>query len=940
MKFQVVVASSYWSLSGVNIFSENLVRGLRRIGVDAHLLLTEQHSNLVTIGDSLMPLPSDIPVEFLPVKPNEQWGSHWGAMIRYLEDRAPCVYVPNADWRHSCICPRLSRRVSVVGVVHSDDPLHYDHVRRLGDYWDAVATVSKTVAQKTAKVNDSVKHRIVTIPIGVESAKNYPERDFSKPRPLRLIYHGLLIQRQKRIFDLPRILEALQRAQVPFEMTIAGAGEQQDQLLNDCKSFVEDGTLHFLGLVPHSEMLKILEEQDVFLMTSEFEGMPNALLEAMGRGCVPVVTDIHSGIPELIRHESNGYLVTVGDIRAFAEHLTCLQQNSDLLEKMSRSAYRTIESGPFNVTHMAKEYHALFRRVLVKSKFHLYRRPVGPMVSPPASVDGVNIFPVKYYKKVKGVGQFLSDWDWDDFRRTMYLMGESHKPEWRKTLPRFQVIAAVPGTNLSGIPVFSQNLVAGLNERGIQSRVLLTEPDYNFPFEVPVDRLALESSDSLGARWGSMIQYLEHAATCVYIPNNDWRNACVVPKLSNNISVVGIAHKDDAEYYENVTRYGRYWNAIVAVSRKIAASIREQNPNLANRIITISYGTSIPPALPVREWRNGQKLRIVYHGSLLQTQKRILDLPRILERLNHQGTSAELIVAGNGPDIESFVEASKVLIEKGWIRFLGALPHKEVLPLLEQQDVFLMTSEFEGMPQALLEAMGRGCIPVVSEVASGIPELIKNGVNGFTAPVGDIDTFVERLAGLSRELGLRQTMSQRAYETIRDGPFQTKDMIKDYVELFQTTLYDAKYKFYRRPRGTIFAPEFHAASSSYKVPRVGVFPSRADYEDFYNRVWIGTENKHFHWLKRYRRKTRNLYWRETRRFRSSFHDVQNAFSKISESLQRDRTRFSESFTESKRLLRKRVKKARRLGFSRELLNALKSKGRSLRHRRHKSRARK
>ena len=58
--------------------------------------------------------------------------------------------------------------------------------------------------------------------------------------------------------------------------------------------------------------MQILEQQDAYILTSEFEGMPNALNEAMARGCVPVVTDIRSGIPELVRYGVNGYRVPVG----------------------------------------------------------------------------------------------------------------------------------------------------------------------------------------------------------------------------------------------------------------------------------------------------------------------------------------------------------------------------------------------------------------------------------------------------------------------------------------------------------------------------------------------------------------------------------------------------------------------------------------------------
>ena len=128
------------------------MRGLNARRIAAHVLVTEQSCDLVSITGMSIPGPADVPTALFPVEQPDSWGNHWAAMIRYLEDRGPCIYIPNHDWRHSCISPRLSRQVSVVGVVHSDDPLHYDHVARLGRFWDAIVTVSPTLQRKVTQL--------------------------------------------------------------------------------------------------------------------------------------------------------------------------------------------------------------------------------------------------------------------------------------------------------------------------------------------------------------------------------------------------------------------------------------------------------------------------------------------------------------------------------------------------------------------------------------------------------------------------------------------------------------------------------------------------------------------------------------------------------------------------------------------------------------------
>lgn len=174
----IVVGGSYWTVNGVNIFSANLVRRINELGGDARVPLTEENTDLISAREVRMPIPADVPFDSLGLARSAGWGSHWGRMVRYLVERSPCIYIPNSDWRHSCVCPRLPNEVAVVGVVHSDDPLHYDHVQRLGHTWNIVVAVSRTVAEKTAALCPGVAERIVTIPIGVPIPQRPPA-----PRP-------------------------------------------------------------------------------------------------------------------------------------------------------------------------------------------------------------------------------------------------------------------------------------------------------------------------------------------------------------------------------------------------------------------------------------------------------------------------------------------------------------------------------------------------------------------------------------------------------------------------------------------------------------------------------------------------------------------------------------------------------------------------------------
>lgn len=79
----------------------------------------------------------------------------------------------------------------------------------------------------------------------------------------------------------------------------------------------------------------------IFLFTSNHEGFPNALLEAMHFGLAPISTDCESGPSEIIEDGNNGYLVPVGNVMAMEQKLKMLTENEELLEKLAAQAQLT-----------------------------------------------------------------------------------------------------------------------------------------------------------------------------------------------------------------------------------------------------------------------------------------------------------------------------------------------------------------------------------------------------------------------------------------------------------------------------------------------------------------------------------------------------------------------------------------------------------------------
>jgi glycosyltransferase involved in cell wall biosynthesis len=123
-----------------------------------------------------------------------------------------------------------------------------------------------------------------------------------------------------------------------------------------------------------------------------------------------------------------------------------------------------------------------------------------------------------------------------------------------------------------------------------------------------------------------------------------------------------------------------------------------------------------------------------------------------------------VLILGDGPlrqELETQVERLKLTAR---VKFLGAVD--DPISVLRQADLFVLSSRFEGFPNALCEAMACG-LPVVSfDCPSGPRDIIRNGLDGILVPADDVDRLaaaMDRLASSEQE---RQRMGDRATEVL------------------------------------------------------------------------------------------------------------------------------------------------------------------------------
>lgn len=324
-KGKVFFSSPDWGISGVNTFTEHLIGGLGERGFDASLLFTYGRSTYLPPRDKM----PKVPCTFLPV----QTGHHnevWAALSDFLTRQRPCIYVPNYDYVASALSPVIDSNVGVVGIAHSDDVEHYEHVNRLGRYWDRIVSVSEYIAEKIGELNPNFIPKTRNIYYGVpfDEASARSRVDAINPsadKPIVLTYTGRIVKRQKNALAFADLAERLALANIPFRLNLLGAGEQYDELYTRLSGLIEAGTVEMPGRLSPKEIDEYLNESDAFVLLSDFEGLPLSMLEAMAKGVIPVVRDMKSGIPEVIESGRNGFIVPRHDLNAMVDVIRDLQ---------------------------------------------------------------------------------------------------------------------------------------------------------------------------------------------------------------------------------------------------------------------------------------------------------------------------------------------------------------------------------------------------------------------------------------------------------------------------------------------------------------------------------------------------------------------------------------------------------------------------------------
>ena len=267
---------------------------------------------------------------------------------------------------------------------------------------------------------------------------------------------------------------------------------------------------------------------------------------------------------------------------------------------------------------------------------------------------------------------------------------------------------------------------------------------------------------------------------------NDLLELALVSAFDCHRAVIQILHGDDDYYYDLAARHENVIDAFVVYGATMERKLKERLPHRSADIYFLPYGLPDPPR---RRTAAPGPLRLLFAGRYEHGQKGVLDLPLIDRALVERGVDVSWTMVGAGPDEEKLRDAWR----NPRVNFMGRKTTAEVMDIAANHDVFVLPTRYEGVPVALIEAMSVGLAPVVSNVESGVREILTDGQTGLLPPVGDTAAFADAIATLDRNRSLLESIGEAAWRYVA-----VQHDVRARTDAYQALF--ARYRELRRPR--------------------------------------------------------------------------------------------------------------------------------------------
>jgi glycosyltransferase involved in cell wall biosynthesis len=266
--------------------------------------------------------------------------------------------------------------------------------------------------------------------------------------------------------------------------------------------------------------------------------------------------------------------------------------------------------------------------------------------------------------------------------------------------------------------------------------------------------------------------------------NKDTKIAALAAKMTGHVKVIA---RHGLQLIRKKWKYKWIFTRMIHGIITNSESIRREYDTygwFSQDFVKVIFNGFTPPKMVEvvnirEEFRLGPDTTVIFSAGRLASQKGYEILIGAAAEARKSGKNWVFIVAGKGKlkrQLEKMVKRQgleKMVFFKGFIH--------DVLPYIKSSDIFVLPSYYEGMPNAVMEAMGLAKCCVVTSV-NGNNELIDDGREGLLVQAGDVDGFYRAIDRVAVDVDYRQTLGTNAYLKMQE--LFSEDRMIDSIQEF------------------------------------------------------------------------------------------------------------------------------------------------------------
>ena len=283
------------------------------------------------------------------------------ALRFFWEEKPDIVHVHNPTSLQYAVLSKVVSRPAIVVTIHGDQDTH----ARLGSSFEwgltSAAVIVSHAAGKTLQLpSHAGPFVVVHNGIAAVAADDQQRADARAELGVGDACVGIVVARidgRKGHTTLLKSLKAMDDLGVTLRMWIVGDGSARPAAESQAAQLgLGRDRITFLGR--RSDIDRLLNAADFFVLPSDIEGLPMSILEAMAHG-LPIIVSNVGGVPEVIQHDINGLLVPAGDHAALAAAIRRVVADDGLRRRLGDAA-RERANTAFSLSTMVQKYDQVY----------------------------------------------------------------------------------------------------------------------------------------------------------------------------------------------------------------------------------------------------------------------------------------------------------------------------------------------------------------------------------------------------------------------------------------------------------------------------------------------------------------------------------------------------------------------------------------------------